>query len=142
MPAMLTVTVHTDGASRGNPGPAAIAYRIDGLTQPIEFARVIDTTTNNQAEYQALIAALERLITEDIRSATVDCLADSELMVKQLKGEYRVKDRLLQPRFLHAQQLIRQLEATGNLVSFTAIRREKNQRADELANQALDSKQQ
>lgn len=135
---MAEITLHTDGASRGNPGAAAIAYRITGLPELLEHAETIGTTTNNQAEYQALLSALTTLQKLELNDSTIACFADSELMVKQLNGEYRVKDELLRPHFLAIKGLVSDLERAGNAVSFTAVRRAENQRADELANLALD----
>lgn len=138
---MARVTIQTDGASRGNPGRAAIAYRIVGLTnEPIEFAQPIGQTTNNQAEYQALVAALERLVELETREMVLNFLADSELMVRQINGEYRVKNQLLKPVFTKAMNLITCLKSLRNQLEFTAVPRSQNQRADELANFALDGK--
>lgn len=137
---MSAITIYTDGAARGNPGPASIAYVIKNGEAVIEFAEPIGETTNNQAEYRALRAALTRLVAEMPKARVVECFSDSELMVKQLLGQYRVKDQNLRPQFEAIQSLVTELERAGNAVEFTAIRREKNRRADELANMALDSK--
>lgn len=135
------MTVHTDGASRGNPGQASIAFVIDGLTdQPIKEARAIGVFSNNQAEYQALIAALERLIEEDIRDRSIAIFMDSELVVRQLNGEYRVKNAELRARFQRAAELIGELKGRSNEVRLNSLRRERNSEADRLANQALDGK--
>lgn len=134
----MTITVHTDGASRGNPGAAAIAYVIDGLSAKIEHAETIGQTTNNQAEYQALVAALNAIDPVAVRGAMIECFADSELMVKQLNGEYRVKDELLRPHFAAIKQRVTELGKAEATVSFTAVRRADNQRADQLCNLALD----
>jgi ribonuclease HI len=134
------VMIHTDGAARGNPGAAAIAYIIEGLPDgPIEFAQTIGKATNNQAEYQALLEALKKLATLQPTSLMVKCLADSELMVKQLNGEYRVKNAELRPHFAAIQQLVSSLKQGGNTIIFSAVRRIHNQRADQLCNQALDN---
>lgn len=135
---MANITLHTDGASRGNPGAAAIAYTISGLPEKIEHAEKIGVTTNNQAEYQAMVAALGALEKLDLKDSTIECFADSELMIKQINGEYRVKDELLRPHFLAIKKLIASLEVSGNLITFTAVRRADNKRADELGNMALD----
>lgn len=138
---MTKVRIQTDGASRGNPGRAAIAYRIIGLTnEPIEFAQTIGQTTNNQAEYRALITALEKLIELDCRDGELKFIADSELMIRQLNGQYRVKNQLLKPVFTEAMNLIARLKSLRNQLEFTAVARSQNQRADELANLALDGK--
>lgn len=136
---MTEIQIHTDGASRGNPGPAAIAYVIDGLESgKIEFAQTIGSTTNNQAEYQALLQALTKLSEFSPSGYAINCIADSELMVKQLKGEYRVKDDLLRPHYEAIKAIVSDFEKIGNQVTFTAVRRSENKRADELGNMALD----
>jgi ribonuclease HI len=138
---MLKVVIHTDGASRGNPGQASIAYTIEGITdESVEFAVKIGQTSNNQAEYQALVAALEKTLELVSEPALVTCFSDSELMVKQLNGEYRVKDGLLRPHYEKILELAKALKSLGGITEFVAIRREKNKRADQLANLALDGK--
>lgn len=135
---MAEITIHTDGASRGNPGAAAIAYHINGLPEKIEHAETIGNTTNNQAEYQAMLAALTALGELKLKDSIVECFADSELMIKQINGDYRVKDALLRPHFMAIKKHIETLERAGNEILFTAVRRAENKRADELANLALD----
>lgn len=137
---MSAITIHTDGASRGNPGAAAIAYVIqptDGAA--IEHAETIGQTTNNQAEYRAMVAALERLSELAPSHAAIEIFSDSELMVRQITGVYKVKDALIRPHHQQIMTLISGLKARGNDLEFTAIRRHLNERADELANQALDA---
>ena len=130
----MKATLHTDGGSRGNPGPAAIGYvlRIED-EETIFHGEAIGDTTNNQAEYQALLAGLNRAQEEGV--ADLECFLDSELVVKQLKGEYRVKDQDLKPHF----EAIKQLAAQLSSVSYTHVKREKNKEADKLVNQALDN---
>ncbi len=131
----MQATIHVDGGSRGNPGPAAFAFviRVDG--QPdVEGAATIGTATNNIAEYTALIRALEKSAELGLRDLAV--LSDSELMVKQMNGEYRVKNADLQDLYAEASDLRRRFER----VTLEHIRREKNKRADELCNLALDGK--
>ena len=126
-------TIHTDGASHGNPGPAGIGYLIEdpeGNTIR-EHGEYIGVATNNVAEYRALIAALEDA--HQLGARTVHVISDSELMVKQLRGTYRVKNANLQP--LHA-------EATRLLSDFDDFRvehalRSFNVEADRLAGQAV-----
>lgn len=138
---MQTITVYTDGASRGNPGAAAIAFVIEGLQElPVELYRAIGTTTNNQAEYQAMRAALEHLVGTAMSNASVICYSDSELMVKQIRGEYRVKDELLKPHYQAIIGFCKELHSRGVTLEFVAVRRERNKRADYLANCALDNK--
>jgi len=127
--------VHTDGAARGNPGPAAIGVVIEdeeGRTV-YEASRALGVRTNNEAEYLAFIAALEWL--KDVRPSDAEFRLDSELVVRQLKGEYKVKEPRLQS--LHGQAVM-----LLNAVPKHRIRhvpREENARADELANEALDA---
>lgn len=126
--------IWVDGASRDNPGPAAIGAVIkDG--QGRLYARLsqrIGTKTNNQAEYRAVIAALEKAISLGARQ--VDLYSDSELVVKQINGRYRVKNAALKPLYQQVKQLQSLLE------SFTIIHipRWQNAEADNLANAALD----
>jgi len=137
---MREITVHTDGAARGNPGPAAIAYVITGLaSSPVEFCKVISPTTNNQAEYRALAAALECLDGHDLSHASVNCFSDSELMVRQLNGQYRIKDAALKPLAAKILAFRDKFVKQGAAVSFNAVRREFNKNADALANKALDA---
>jgi ribonuclease HI len=127
-------TIHTDGAARGNPGPAAYAFvltRPDGSV--IEDKGTIGTATNNVAEYSALLHALERAAREGADQVTVH--SDSELMVKQMRGEYRVKNPELQELYQEARVLVRGFSGG---VEFQHVPRGANDRADQLANQALD----
>ncbi|OGO30060.1 MAG: hypothetical protein A2Z29_06520 [Chloroflexi bacterium RBG_16_56_11] len=128
------VTIHTDGASRGNPGPAAIGATIhDDRGNPLaQISRRIGIATNNQAEYMAVIASLEKAI--GLGATQVTLLSDSELVVNQLKGRYKVKNAAL--RHLY-QEIVR---LTGRLETFTAstVPRGENAAADALANRALD----
>lgn len=127
--------VHTDGAARGNPGPAAIGVVIedeDGRTV-YEASRALGIRTNNEAEYQALITALEYL--KDVRPAEAEFRLDSELVVKQLNGEYKVKEPRLQSLY---GQVVMLLNAVPRY-KIRHVRREQNARADELANEALDA---
>ena len=128
-------TIHVDGGSRGNPGPAAFAFviRVDG--QPdVDGAATIGTATNNVAEYTALIRALEKAA--ELGLSELAILSDSELMVKQMNGEYRVKNLELQDLYAEAQDLRRRFDR----VTLAHVRREQNKRADELCNLALDGK--
>ena len=127
------VVIFTDGASRGNPGPAAI-----GATIKDEQGRLITTisqpigrTTNNQAEYRAIIAALENAIRLGVTK--VDIRSDSELAVRQINGQYRVKEVSLKPLHQQVKQLQNQFEG----FTITHIQREQNTEADSLANAAL-----
>jgi ribonuclease HI len=125
----------TDGAARGNPGPAAIGATIKDEQGNLiaGISRRLGVTTNNQAEYQAIIVALQQAISLGVRQVALK--SDSELVVKQLKGQYRVKNKALQPQYRKVKQLIGSLE--GFTISY--IPREQNSEADRLANRALDS---
>ncbi|QQG50010.1 MAG: ribonuclease HI family protein [Candidatus Berkelbacteria bacterium] len=136
---MSKATVYTDGAARGNPGRAAIAFVINIDGDITEHAEVIGSTTNNQAEYRAMLAACQELAKHSLKNAEITFNSDSELMVKQLLGEYRVKDADLKPHFAAIRELIDNWERAGNDVELVAVRREFNKRADQLANIALDA---
>jgi len=124
---------NVDGGSRGNPGPAGYGVRIeqeDGSS--VELKDSIGIATNNVAEYRGLIAALEWAVANGI--ARLHVRADSDLLVKQMRGEYRVKSPGLQPLFEQARALAR----TIGHVTFEHVRRELNEDADRLANEAMD----
>ena len=127
--------IFTDGAAEPNPGPAAIGAIIKD-EQGRLIARIsqrIGTTTNNQAEYRAVIAALEEAIKLGVTHVKLN--SDSELVVKQITGKYRVKKAALKPLYLKVKQLQSSLES----FTITHIPREQNTEADNLANKALDS---
>jgi ribonuclease HI len=125
----------TDGGARGNPGPAAYGYVLETEDGTVLAAQgeTIGVATNNVAEYSALIAGLEKAL--ELGVGEVEVVSDSELMVKQMRGEYRVKNEALRGLFLEASRLARQV---GH-VSYTAVRREHNKLADQLVNDALDA---
>ncbi len=124
----------TDGGARGNPGPAAYAYVLEAEDGTVLAARgeAIGVATNNVAEYSALIAGLEKAVELSIRELEV--ISDSELMVKQMRGEYKVKNEALRELSRRASRLARELGS----VTYTAVRREHNKLADQLVNEALD----
>jgi ribonuclease HI len=125
--------VYTDGGARGNPGPAGIGVVImDGEKVLESFGKYIGETTNNQAEYQALIAALHRAF--ELSAKEVECRMDSELAVKQMRREYKVRDKGLLPLFVRSNELV---AAIGN-VRFVHVRREYNKLADAEVNNAID----
>ena len=129
------ITIHTDGASRGNPGPAAFAYVLTrGGEEPIEEAGRLGRMTNNQAEYVALVRALEHAL-ELGADHRVLVNSDSELLVKQMRGEYRVKNEDLRDLYEEARDLCRRFRGG---VTFRHVRRGENSRADALGNEALD----
>jgi len=125
--------IYADGGSRGNPGPAGAGaiITVDGKTKAT-ISHFIGNTTNNVAEYTGLVLALEKAI--DLEIKQVHVYMDSELIVKQLNGIYRVKNEKLLPLFVKARGL------ASKFSSFTIshVRREKNKLADQLANQAMD----
>jgi ribonuclease HI len=128
------LTIYTDGGSRGNPGPAAYAYVIQRPGQPdIEEKGFLGHTTNNIAEYTGLVKALEHARHLGARRITV--LSDSELMVKQMNGEYRVKNAGLLPLYEQAAGLRKEFA----FAAIRHIRRELNKQADRLCNEALDN---
>jgi ribonuclease HI len=129
------LTIYTDGASRGNPGEAAFAYVIerDGA-DPIEEAGRLGQMTNNQAEYTALVKALEHAL-ELGAGHRLLIHSDSELLVKQMNGEYRVKNEDLRDLYESAQKLVRRFDGP---VTIRHVRRGLNSRADALCNEALD----
>lgn len=131
---MSTITAYTDGGARGNPGPAGYgAHIVDEQGHVLaELKGALGMTTNNVAEYQGLLAALAWAVASGHRHVLVR--ADSELLVKQMRGEYRVKNEGLQPLHGRAMQLVAQLAS----VRFEHVRREHNKFADRLANLAMD----
>lgn len=136
VPESSTVNIYVDGASRGNPGEAGAGFIIlttDGKVLK-EAGRYLGKTTNNVAEYQALIIALKEA--QSLGAEAVKVFADSELMVKQIKGEYKVKSSGLLPLYQEAKALLMEFSR----YDIIHINREKNAEADRLANQAIDSK--
>jgi ribonuclease HI len=130
-----TFVIHTDGGSRGNPGPAAFAYTIERSgAATIEEKGYLGETTNNIAEYTALIKALEHAL--DLGAKSVVLSSDSELLVQQMNGKYKVKNAGIQPLFQHASRLAREI---GD-VKIRHIYRDHNKRADRLCNEALDDR--
>ena len=124
----------TDGGARGNPGPAAYGYVLEAEDGTVLDARgeKIGVATNNVAEYRALIAGLEKAV--ELGVDELEVVSDSELLVKQMQGEYRVKNEALRELNDEANSLERKL----GRVRYTAVRREHNELADKLVNEALD----
>jgi ribonuclease HI len=124
----------TDGGARGNPGPAAYGYVLEAEDGTILDARgePIGVATNNVAEYRGLIAGLARAVEAGVDE--VEVVSDSELIVKQMRGEYRVKNEALRTLSLEAAALAHKI----GRVTYTAVRREHNELADQLVNEALD----
>jgi ribonuclease HI len=125
----------TDGGSRGNPGPAAYGFVLEAEDGTVLDARgeAIGVATNNVAEYSALIAGLERA--RLLGLTEIEVVSDSELLVKQMRGEYKVKNAALRELSLEAARLAREI----GTVTYTAVRREHNELADRLVNDALDA---
>ena len=124
----------TDGGARGNPGPAAFAYVLETDDGTVLDARgeAIGVATNNVAEYRALVAGLEKAA--ELGLDEIEVVSDSELLVKQMRGEYRVKNAALAVLKDDAEQLADRI----GRVTYRAVRREQNTLADSLVNQALD----
>jgi ribonuclease HI len=129
-------TLYTDGGARGNPGPAALAYVLEAEDGTVLEAHgeAIGVATNNVAEYRALVEGLAAAARAGVDELEV--VSDSELLVKQMRGEYRVKNAALRELSLEAARIGR---AIGS-VRYTAVRREQNELADRLVNEALDGK--
>ena len=128
------VHIYTDGGARGNPGPAASGAVVKDLEGNLlaNVMKYLGKTTNNQAEYTAIVIGLERAV--KLGATQVSLFMDSELATKQLKGEYRVKDPEIAKRFLEVKNLLHKFDR----VTFTHVRREKNKEADALVNMCLD----
>lgn len=127
--------LYTDGGARGNPGPAAYAYVLetDDGTVLAAHGEAIGVATNNVAEYRALVEGLRKA--RELAVGEVEVVSDSELLVKQMRGEYRVKNEALRELVAEATSLARRL----GRVHYTAVRREHNELADRLVNEALDA---
>jgi len=136
----IDLIIYTDGGARGNPGPAAIGVVICNNKGQIikKYNQVIDEGTNNEAEYQAIIFALRKVKLlfgkQKAKLMNIEIRSDSELVVRQLNGQYKIKEENLQPLFIQ----IWNLKLDFQNVKFVQIKREKNKEADILVNQALD----
>jgi ribonuclease HI len=129
------ITVYVDGGARGNPGPAGYGARIEDENGELlqELHGGLGIATNNVAEYNGLLAALRWAVDHGHRDVRIR--GDSELLVKQMRGEYKVKSPTLRELVDEAESLARGLRR----VRYTAVRREHNELADRLVNEALDS---
>jgi len=134
------LNIYTDGGSRGNPGPAAVGVVIKDVSGKIlhQFGKTIGKATNNIAEYQAVVSALDYLISSSLKPASINFFLDSTLVVNQLSGLWKLKDVNLHQKATKVKELEGQLKAT---VKYTAIPREQNFQADALLNQSLDQAQ-
>lgn len=127
--------IHSDGGARGNPGPAAIGVVLTCAGEVVAtISKYIGETTNNQAEYQAVIAGLEKAL--EMGAEQVECVLDSELVVKQLNHEYKVKNKDLASLFVKAHNISLKFKK----ITFRHVRREYNKEADRLVNEALDNR--
>lgn len=135
---MQQIIIYTDGGARGNPGPAAIGAVIQYDHQEKHYSHFLGKTTNNEAEYQAVILALKKAKAlfgkEKVKRAALECFSDSELVVRQLNHEYKIEEENLQKLFIQ----IWNLTLDFGEIKFTHIRREKNKIADRLVNEELD----
>ena len=131
----MKVRLFTDGGARGNPGPAAYGYVLEAEDGTVLAAHgeKIGVATNNVAEYRALLAGLEKAA--ELHLDEVEVVSDSELMVKQMNGEYKIKNEALQHLAADARRAARKIGA----VSYLAVRREHNELADRLVNEAHDA---
>jgi len=139
LPTMQKLTIFTDGGARGNPGPAGVGVVIydESDVEMSSFGEAIGVATNNVAEYKAVVRALEHVasIVDDTKAVKITLKLDSQLVERQLSGAYKVKDAGLKELHGQAKQLIEQYSS----VEFIHVKRELNQVADKLVNQALDA---
>ena len=136
MPKYKKLIINTDGGARGNPGPAGIGAIIKTDTGQLvaKISEYLGVATNNQAEYKAILAGITRA--KELGAEEIDFYLDSELAVKQLNREYRVRNAELAPLYVKIYNLTLQFKK----VTFSHIRREFNKEADALANEAMDRK--
>lgn len=136
----ITITIYCDGGARGNPGPAGIGFIAFVGTKEIKrFEKFIGRSTNNNAEYQAVLAALnwvmEYVSGDSVKDVNVNFYLDSELVVRQLTGVYKIK----QDNLIHLAGQVKSLERKMGEVVYIHVPREKNKIADSLVNKAIDS---
>lgn len=131
------LVIRTDGGARGNPGPAGIGVVIEDAKGKVleEHAKFLGVKTNNQAEYEAVILGLQRA--KHLKADSAEVVADSELVIKQANGEYKVKHVNIKPLFAQVQDLVRQIGS----VKFKHVKRAQNEHADALSNKAMDEGQ-
>ncbi len=137
----MNLKIFSDGGARGNPGHAGIGFLIfDEANLVFAFQKYIGQTTNNVAEYTAVYEALNYLLLQSKKTQNISFFLDSELVVRQLSGIYKIKTPHLQSLWQKIQQQISQLQKQGlKNISFQHIPREENKKADYLVNQAIDS---
>ena len=131
----MNARLSTDGGARGNPGPAAYGYVLETEDGTVLAAHgeAIGVATNNVAEYRALVEGLRKAV--ELQVDELEVVSDSELLVHQMRGDYKVKNEALRELWLDANDLERKL----GKVTYTAVRREHNELADRLVNEALDA---
>ena len=133
----MNLQIYTDGGARGNPGPAGVGVVIVDKANGDkidEISKYLGETTNNQAEYQAAITGLARAV--ELNAQSVELISDSELLIRQCRGQYKVKNQDIAQRFLELKNLETRL---GGRVQYRHVKRELNKQADALANQAMDN---
>ena len=130
----MTYQIYSDGASRGNPGPSGIgAVILDEKGKVVhEIAKYIGQVTNNVAEYEALLEALDYCVKHKL--SPVEILADSQLLIRQLSGQYKVRHENIKPLFQRAKDYLVHLKVAG----YRHVPREENKHADKLANEGID----
>jgi len=136
------ITINTDGGARGNPGPAAIGITAKARDKTLfEISEYVGQQTNNVAEYTAVIHALHHLNEHQVSADNCSFILDSELIIRQIVGQYRVKEVHLQTLVAEVHRLIKELKDKGRLknITFRHVLRAENKRADQLVNRALDS---
>lgn len=131
---MAKLSLYSDGGSRGNPGPAAFGYVLKNSAGVIlkKEGKYLGELTNNQAEYQGLITGLE--VALEFSPDELECFLDSELLVGQMEGDFKVKNEGLKPLFKEAQELARKFPK----IQFSHVERSENNEADKLLNRALN----
>lgn len=140
------IIINTDGGSRGNPGPAAVGIVISGKKKDADYyfehSETVGNQTNNTAEYKAVIIALQIFTKQEITADNLTFILDSELIVRQVLGQYRVKETHLRSLVNEVHLLIKKLKEKKKIkeINFRTVPREQNKEADRLVNQALDSK--
>jgi len=137
---MKKLDIYIDGGSRGNPGPSAIGVVFfEGKKVLKEYSHYLGKASNNEAEYQALIFALKKAKSyfgkKKVKDLPIEIFSDSKLLVKQMKGEYKIKEPNIQKLFIEAWNL----KIDFKKLKFTLVSRDENKRADRLVNQELDS---
>lgn len=132
---MTKVVIYTDGGARNNPGPAGAGFVIIDGTKRVELKKFLGERTNNSAEYEAIVLALQETKKRGLASRDIEVRMDSELIQRQLTDEYQVKEESLWPQYMKVHNLV---VAHFPNIRFVHIPREKNKEADRLVNEAID----